>query len=116
MLQLNRRQVLKAGGTLGAVSAMSPMLVAAKGDAAAKADLSGLPRVKQELVAPPFAPAHEQTSIDGPKIIEVELTVHEDKREIDDNGTMVIWIASCRVSSVADSGMSMRRQILGSSS
>ncbi len=89
MLQLNRRQVLKAGGTLGAVSAMSPMLVAAKSDAAAKADLSGLPRVRQELVAPPFAPAHEQTSMDGPKIIEVELTVHEDNREIDDNGTMV---------------------------
>ena len=29
---------------------------------------------------------------------------------------MVIWIASCSASSVVDSGMSMRRQIFGSSS
>ena len=29
---------------------------------------------------------------------------------------MVIWITSCRASSVVDSGMSMRRQIFGSSS
>ena len=29
---------------------------------------------------------------------------------------MVIWIASCRASSVVDSGMSMRRQIFGPSS
>ena len=29
---------------------------------------------------------------------------------------MVIWIASCRASSVVDKGMSMRRQIFGSSS
>ena len=29
---------------------------------------------------------------------------------------MVIWIASCKASSVADSGMSIRRQIVGSSS
>ena len=89
MLQLNRRQLLKAGGTLGAMSAMSPIVVAAKSEAAVKADLDSLPRVKQELVAPPFAPAHEQTATGGPKIIEVELVVHEDKREIDDDGTMI---------------------------
>ena len=29
---------------------------------------------------------------------------------------MVIWIASCKASSVVDKGMSMRRQIFGSSS
>ena len=29
---------------------------------------------------------------------------------------MVIWIVSCRASSVVDKGMSMRRQIFGSSS
>jgi nitrite reductase (NO-forming) len=85
MLQVNRRQLLKAGGALGAVSTMSPVVMAS----ASEADLSGLPRVKQELVAPPYVPAHEQTTMDGPKIIEVELTSTEDRREIDDDGTML---------------------------
>ena len=83
MLQVNRRQLLKAGGALGAVSTMSPVVMASAGEA----DLSGLPRVKQELVAPPFVPAHEQTTMDGPKIIEVELIATEEMREIDDDGT-----------------------------
>ena len=61
MLQVNRRQLLKAGGALGAVSTMSPVVMASAGEA----DLSGLPRVKQELVAPPYVPAHEQTTMDG---------------------------------------------------
>ena len=89
MLQLNRRQVLAAGGTLGAMSAMSPIVKASTGSAAVKADLDSLPRVKQELVAPPFAPVHEQVASGGPKIIEVELVVHEEKREIDDDGTVL---------------------------
>ena len=84
MLHVNRRQLLKAGGALGAASAMSPVVMASASDA----DLSGLPRVKQELVAPPYTPAHEQIATGGPKIIEVALTPVEDKREIDDEGTM----------------------------
>ncbi len=86
MLHVNRRQVLKAGGTLGAISAMSPVMVASASDSV---DLGGLPRVKQELVTPPFAPAHEQTTMDGPKIIEVELIATEGRSEIDDDGTML---------------------------
>ena len=89
MLQLNRRQLLGAGGTLGAMSALSPIVKASTGSAAVKADLANLPRVRQELVAPPFAPEHEQVASGGPKIIEVELTAHEDKREIDDDGTVI---------------------------
>lgn len=89
MLQLNRRQLLGAGGTLGAMSALSPIVKASTGSAAVKADLANLPRVRQELVAPPFAPEHEQVASGGPKVIEVELTVHEDKREIDDDGTVI---------------------------
>ena len=85
MLHMNRRDVLKLGGALGAASAAIPIKVAS----ASEVDLSGLPRVKQELVAPPFVPAHEQVATDGPKIIEVELTATEDKREIDDDGTML---------------------------
>ncbi len=89
MLQLNRRQVLTAGGAVGAMSAMSPIVKASTGNAAVKADLASLPRVRQELVAPPFAPAHEQVAAGGPKIVEVELVVSEEKREIDDDGTVL---------------------------
>ena len=85
MLHVNRRDVLKMGGALGAASAAVPIKLAS----ASEVDLSGLPRVKQELVAPPFVPAHEQVATGGPKIIEVELTATEDKREIDDDGTML---------------------------
>ncbi len=50
-------------------------------------DLSGLPRVKQKLVAPPFAPEHEQVATTGPSIIEIELTIEEKQIEIDGDGT-----------------------------
>ena len=89
MQKLNRRQVLKAGGTLGAVSAISPIVMAAKSDAAMKADMSGLKRVKQKLVAPPFVPAYDQTYSGSPKIVEVELVGKEMKWEIDDDGTVI---------------------------
>ncbi len=50
-------------------------------------DLSGLPRVKQKLVAPPFAPEHEQVATTGPSIIEIELVIEEKQVEIDGDGT-----------------------------
>ena len=84
MLRVNRRDFLKVGSALGAASAMTPVMVASASDA----DVSGLPRVKQELVAPPYVPAHEQVATGGPKIVEVELVATEDKREIDGDGTM----------------------------
>ena len=89
MQKLNRRQVLKAGGTLGAVSAISPIVMAAKSDAAMKADMSGLKRVKQKLVAPPFVPEYDQNYSGSPKIVEVELVGKEMKWEIDDDGTVI---------------------------
>ncbi len=57
--------------------------------AAAAVDIASLPRVKQELVAPPFLPEHEQVASSGPKIVEVTLTIEEKKMEIDENGTEV---------------------------
>ena len=89
MQKLNRRQVLKAGGTLGAVGAVGPIVMAAKGEAATKDGAKGLKRVKQTLVAPPFAPEYDQNYSGSAKIVEVELTVHEEKRVIDDDGTEI---------------------------
>lgn len=41
-----------------------------------------LERVKQELVAPPFLPKHDQAAKGGPKVVEVTLTVMEKKMEV----------------------------------
>lgn len=45
-------------------------------------DGEGLERVKQEMVAPPMVPVHDQVAKDGPKIIEVEFVIEEKKMEI----------------------------------
>ncbi len=54
-------------------------------------DLSGYTRVKQELVAPPFAPAHEQVATGGPKIIEITLETTEKLMTIDPDTGAEIW-------------------------
>ncbi|AXI48180.1 nitrite reductase, copper-containing [Sulfitobacter sp. SK012] len=54
-------------------------------------DLSHLPRVKQEMVMPPLAPAHEQVATDGPKIVEIELTTTEKRMLVDEDNDGYIW-------------------------
>ena len=58
---------------------------------AAPADLSGYTRVKQELVAPPFAPAHEQVATGGPKIIEITMETEERLMVVDEDTGASIW-------------------------
>jgi nitrite reductase (NO-forming) len=61
-------------------------------DSTAKpADLSGYTRVKQELVAPPFAPAHEQVATGGPKIIEITMETEERLMVVDEDTGASIW-------------------------
>lgn len=43
---------------------------------------AGLPRVVQELVAPPFLPAHDQVATGGPKVVAVTLEVIEKEMQI----------------------------------
>jgi nitrite reductase (NO-forming) len=50
-------------------------------------DVNSLPREKLELVNPPLVMAHEQATKEGPKILEVKLTVQEKEMVIDDEGT-----------------------------
>lgn len=52
-------------------------------------EMKKLPRVQQELVDPPFFPAHEQTAADGFQIVEVYLPIEEKKITIDEQGTTV---------------------------
>ncbi len=53
-------------------------------------DIAALPRVRQELVEPPFAPVHDQVAKGGPKVVLVEMTIIEKQVEIDHDGTK-IW-------------------------
>ncbi len=52
-------------------------------------EVENLPRVTQELVAPPFVPRHEQVAAVGPRIVEVRLVVEEKAMVIDEDGTVV---------------------------
>lgn len=86
MTDLNRRRLLLTGGAIAAVPGASQLVAAS---AAAATDPDRLPRVKQELVAPPAVPEHEQVASGGPRIVEVEFVVREDKRVIDSDGTEI---------------------------
>ncbi|OOY04862.1 copper-containing nitrite reductase [Thioclava sp. F28-4] len=59
--------------------------------AAPKADLSGYTRVQQELVAPPFAPKHEQVATGGPKIVEIRMETREVLLTVDEDTGASIW-------------------------
>ncbi|MCT8160165.1 copper-containing nitrite reductase [Pseudoruegeria sp. SHC-113] len=115
LVQTSRRNVLRgsllagaaaAAGIGGAAAARTPrppkvsipgmplVRTGEKIDAATDAkpaDLSGYTRVKQELVAPPFAPVHEQVATGGPKIIEIEMTTDEVLLTVDEDTGAQIW-------------------------
>jgi nitrite reductase (NO-forming) len=52
------------------------------GKVAVEAQIQGLKRVTQTLVAPPFLPEHSQVAVGGPKIVEMTMTVVEKEMEI----------------------------------
>jgi len=55
------------------------------------ADLSGYTRVRQELVAPPFAPEHEQVATGGPKIVEITMDTTERLMVVDEDTGASVW-------------------------
>jgi nitrite reductase (NO-forming) len=116
VLKINRRNMLRGGFLAGAAAATlvtsanaqpiaaRPKLVTprnvplhlAKAEAnsqakAKPADLTGYTRVKQELVAPPFAPKHDQVATGNPKIIEVTMTIDERLLTVDEDTGASIW-------------------------
>ena len=113
LMQTNRRNVLR-GSVLAGAAAMAgtaglagqrraplpkmqppaPRFLVAEEQAqmaAPAADLSGYTRVKQELVAPPFAPAHEQVATGGPKIIEITMETTEVLMVVDEDTGAEVW-------------------------
>jgi nitrite reductase (NO-forming) len=91
-MRIARRDFLLAAGAAGALAGVTRVADAEEASKAgeetkaAAAGISSLPRIKQKLVAPPFAPEHEQVAAAGPKIIEVELVIEEKQVEIDSEG------------------------------
>ncbi|MGB6242910.1 MAG: copper-containing nitrite reductase [Castellaniella sp.] len=49
--------------------------------------IAKLPRVKVDLVAPPFVHAHDQIAKGGPKVIQFRFVIEEKEVVVDDNGT-----------------------------
>ena len=103
--ELHRRDFLKvstastatafgAFALAGNQAAMAATQATGSGTMVAKASMSeeeiaALPRVRQELVAPPFAPEHEQVASGGPKVVEITLTAQEVRWPVDDAGAEV---------------------------
>ena len=58
---------------------------------AAPMDLSAMERVRQDLVAPPFAPVHEQIASGPPRIVEITMTTEERLLVVDEDTGASIW-------------------------
>ncbi|SEL11845.1 copper-containing nitrite reductase [Pacificibacter marinus] len=115
LIKTNRRNVLRGSMLAGAAamtggaalatpkSRTAPMITPRKPAAkfiqaeaqaqteAPSVDLSGYTRVKQDLVAPPFAPAHEQVATGGPKIVEITMETEERLLTVDEDTGAEIW-------------------------
>ena len=65
-----------------AVLGLGLLCFAASQAAVAAPDYAKLPRIKQELVAPPNAPKHDQAVSGGPRIVEVRMETQEKLIEV----------------------------------
>jgi nitrite reductase (NO-forming) len=88
-VQISRRMVLAGAAIAGTLAQLrnaaaetGAVLTPVSADAA-----GGLPRRRVQLVDPPFVHAHEQIATTGPQIVEFEMTIHEKKIVLDDEGT-----------------------------
>ena len=90
-LQMTRRTMMAGAAIAGALAPVVSGRPAQAREPApnAPADITSLPRVKVELVKPPFVHAHTQKADGGPKIVEFTMTIEEKKIIVDDQGTEV---------------------------
>jgi nitrite reductase (NO-forming) len=106
---LSRRQVLTTASGAGAATMLGGAMFAsaaplgarpgpavqstpqqlAKAGADDPMNMDLLDRVRQELVPPPFVPAHDQVASGAPKVVQVRLVIEEKAMVIDDDGTEV---------------------------
>lgn len=91
-IEVSRRTLLGAAAFAGVLGVAMTVAMAQEEEAAVTGpapDLGDMPRVKVELVAPPFIHAHEQVATSGPKVVEFEMIIEEKSLVIDDYGTTV---------------------------
>ena len=109
MLGMTRRQVLTTATGAGAATMLGGAIFAsavplgarpgpavqstprqlAKAGADDPMNMDLLERVRQELVPPPFVPAHDQVASGAPKVVQVRMVIEEKAMVIDDDGTEV---------------------------
>ncbi len=109
MTGFSRRQLLVSASGVGATamaygalntaaSALSTRPGGAMRDASQRAakvnyddstNIESLEHIRQELVPPPFVPAHDQVATGAPKVIQVRLVIEEKPMVIDDDGTEI---------------------------
>ena len=92
-MEVSRRALLGAAafaGVFGAVMASTAATAEESGVTTGPApDLADLPRVKVDLLRPPFVHEHEQVATAGPRVVEFDMTIEEKPLVIDDYGTTV---------------------------
>jgi nitrite reductase (NO-forming) len=92
-ITLSRRTLLAGAAIVGAMGAALSTVPAQAQETAPETgpapDLASLPRVKVDLVAPPFVHPHDQVAVGGPKVVQFTMTIEEKAMVIDDYGTTV---------------------------
>jgi nitrite reductase (NO-forming) len=88
---VSRRVVMTGTAAIGAGVILADLATSqAKAATLSQDEISALPRVTQEMVAPPFLPKHDQVAEGGPKVVEVRFEIEEKIMIIDDDDTE-IW-------------------------
>ena len=87
-LPVSRRTLLAGAAIAGAMTQIRQAAAETQKvlTPASATDIASLPRVKVQLVDPPFVHAHEQVATGGPKIVEFEMTIIEKKITLDADG------------------------------
>ncbi|MBT9246065.1 nitrite reductase, copper-containing (plasmid) [Gemmobacter fulvus] len=87
-LPVSRRTLLAGAAIAGAMTQIRQAAAETQKvlTPASATDIASLPRVKVQLVDPPFVHAHEQVATGGPKIVEFEMTIVEKKITLDADG------------------------------
>lgn len=84
---VSRRTLLAGAAIAGTLSQLRPGQAQEVLTRVSAGSVEDLPRVKVDLVDPPFVHAHDQVATTGPRIVEFEMTIEEKKIVLDDLGT-----------------------------
>ena len=88
---ISRRTFLSGSAAVGTGLVVAQVATSsAQAASLSPAEIAGLPRVTQEMVAPPFLPKHDQVAKGGPRVVEVQFVIEEKKMVLDDDGAE-IW-------------------------